>query len=112
MRNMPPDLTDHGLEDHLAPLMEALYINDWSCQKPRKKAFGSVTFLLYTDGQRFLQQHGEQAIPTTMFSKPLSKARLMIMGKHVYCSLSKKAADPFLLKCLVRSAEQRRATSE
>jgi hypothetical protein len=112
MRNMPPDLTDHGLRNHLAPLMKSLHINDWSCQKPRKKAFGSVTFLLYPDGQRFLQQHGQQAIPSAKFSKPQFKARLMIMDKYVYCSLSKYPADPFLLKSLAKSAEDRRANSE
>ncbi|KAJ4360687.1 uncharacterized protein N0V89_001254 [Didymosphaeria variabile] len=112
MRGLPLDLTDQGLRTHLAPLVKALYIKDWSCQKPRKKTFGSVTFLLYTDGQKFLQGHGEQAMPPGMFSKYQSKARLMILGKHVYCSLSKKSPDPFLLKCLTKSAEDRRAGSE
>ncbi|KAL1600457.1 hypothetical protein SLS60_006843 [Paraconiothyrium brasiliense] len=112
MRGLPLDLTDQGLQNHLAPVVKALYIKDWSCQKPRKKTFGSVTFLLYTDGQRFLQRHGEQAMPPEMFSKPKSKARLKILDRYVYCSLSKKSPDPFLLKCLKKSAEDRRAASE
>ncbi|KAF2449704.1 RdRP-domain-containing protein [Karstenula rhodostoma CBS 690.94] len=112
MRGMPPDLTDHGLRNHLAPLMKILHINDWSCQKPRKKGFGSVTFLLYPDGQRFLQQHGEQVMPSGMFSKPQFKARLTVLGRYVYCSLSKKPADPFTLKHLAKAAEDRRTASE
>lgn len=112
MRGMPPDLTDHGLRNHLAPFMKTLQINDWSCQKPRKKTFGTITFLLYPDGQRFLQQHGEQTMPSAKFSRTRTKARLTIMGKYVYCGLSKKPADPFLLKSLAKSAKDRRTASE
>ncbi|KAF9741380.1 hypothetical protein PMIN06_006448 [Paraphaeosphaeria minitans] len=112
MRNLSPDLTDYGLRSHLTPFMKTLHINDWYCQKPRKQAFGSVTFLLYPDGQRFLQQHGEQTMPSMGLSKPQSKARLKIMDRHVYCSLIKKQADPFLLKSLAKSAQDRHAANE
>ncbi|OAG12010.1 RdRP-domain-containing protein [Paraphaeosphaeria sporulosa] len=112
LRNMPPDLTDHGFRNHLAPFMKTLHINDWHCLKPRKKSFGTITFLLYPDGQRFLQQHGEEAMPFTILSKPQFKARLTIMGRLVYCNLSKKQADPFLLKSLAKSAEDRCTANE
>lgn len=112
MENLPPDLTDQGLRKQLVPFMKALYVNDWYCQKPRKKPFGTVVFLLSPDGQRFLQQHGEQTLPSKGLTKPRSKARLTIMGKYVYCNLSKNRADPFALKCLAKLAEDRRIASE
>ncbi|PVH92838.1 hypothetical protein DM02DRAFT_677234 [Periconia macrospinosa] len=112
MRNLPLDLTDHGLQNHLTPMVKGLHIKDWSCQKVRKKPFRSVTFLLLEDGQRFLQRYGQEVIPSGMFCKSQDKTLMMILGKPVYCTLSKKPPDPFLLKCLVKSAQDRRKTKE
>ena len=112
LRNLPPDLTDHSLQNHLTPLVKDLHIKDWSCQKVRRKPFGNVTFLLYRDGQHFLERYGQETIPSGMYSKPQHRARMTVLDKPVYCALSKNPPDPFLLKCLVKSAEERRKAKE
>ena len=112
MRNLPPDLTDHGLKNHLSSVMKALNIKDWSCQKARKKPFGNITFLLLRDGQLFMQHHGQETTHSAMFSKPQERARLMVLNRPVYCAISRNPPDPFLLRCLVKSAEDRQKAKE
>lgn len=96
LRQIPPDLTDDGLEKHLAPKIKALGIRDWSCQKARKKPFGKVTFLRARDGGDFLQRH-----PT-----------ITILGRFVHCTLSKNPPDTILLKCLQKTAEDRQKAGQ
>ena len=112
MRNLPSDLTDHGLQNHLKPLMKSLQIKDWYCQKWRKKSFGSVTFLLHWEGQQFLLQYGQETIRSPTFQKPQYKARMKILDRHVFCTISSQSPDPLLLKCLVKTAEDRRKTKD
>lgn len=113
MRNLPIDLTDQGLSNHLSPIIKALHIQDWTCQKPRKRNFGTVTFLHCQDGHKFLQRHGQEPKPLLMpGAKQQFKARLKILNNWVYCNPSNKAVDQFQLKHMLRAAEERRAASE
>ncbi|RYO82562.1 hypothetical protein DL763_008199 [Monosporascus cannonballus] len=109
MRNLPKDLTDHSLRGQLQPLIRGLNITDWTCQKPRGKSYGTVTFLRHADGEKFLRQHSEISLPGfTRNGQPRSRSRLTILSMCVYCSQSKKLPDPFLLKSLANSAEDRK----
>ncbi|RYP58236.1 hypothetical protein DL771_011301 [Monosporascus sp. 5C6A] len=109
MRNLPNDLTDHSLRGQLQPLIRALNISDWTCQKSRGKGYGNVTFLRYADGEKFLRQHSEISLPgLTRNGQQRSRSRLTILGRHVYCSQSNKPPDAFLLKSLADFAEDRK----
>ncbi|RYP53397.1 hypothetical protein DL768_001642 [Monosporascus sp. mg162] len=81
----------------------------WTCQKPRNKGYGTVTFLRQADGEKFLRQHSETSLPGfTRKGQQRSRSRLTILGTHVYCSQSQKHPDPFLLRSLADSAEDRK----
>jgi hypothetical protein len=98
--NIPSDLTDRALQTQLTQHTKRLGIEDWSCQKPRRKNFGGITFLHLDEGHRFLRQ----------YSGP---ARLFIFGQPVTCRLSNRGApDAFLLKSLAKSAEDRRVVEK
>ncbi|KAI2616222.1 RdRP-domain-containing protein [Hypoxylon sp. NC1633] len=105
--NLQPDLTDHGLKTQLKPFItDGLVITDWACQKARGRSWGTVTFLHKIQGEKFLTIHGEQIIPGLYRNgKPQSRARLTILGKAAYCKRSTKLPDPFLLRTLVKTAE-------
>jgi hypothetical protein len=108
LQNLPPDLTDHGLKDQLNRYTTALGIQEWSCQKPRKRPFGFLTFLHHKDGDRFLehyQQRPDSGINIAGIAR--SNARLIISGHNVVCKRSNKHPDEFLLKSLIKSAEDR-----
>ncbi|KAF2762064.1 RdRP-domain-containing protein [Pseudovirgaria hyperparasitica] len=108
MHNVPGDLTDKSLAIQLRPVMEALNIRDWRCEKVRKKAFATITFLHTGDGIRFRHQHEQEPVSTINLSgKPQYKARLHLLGNEVYCTLSHKNPNPFLLKSLAKVAEDR-----
>ncbi|RYP80945.1 hypothetical protein DL769_002223 [Monosporascus sp. CRB-8-3] len=109
LRNLPKDLTDHSLRVQLQPLIRALNLTDWTCQKPRGKGYGTVTFLHHADGEKFLRQHSEISLPGfTRNGQQRSRSRLTILGKYVYCSQSNRLPDAFLLKSLADSAEDRK----
>ena len=113
MHNLPPDLTDQGLNEHLTPFVKALNIRDWSCQKQRKKRLGSITFLRSKDGEQFQRQHGQQPVPGANYSgQARFTARLIILGTPVYCMHSKNDPDPFLLKSLAKLAEDRQEAEQ
>ncbi|KAK7177991.1 RNA-dependent RNA polymerase [Paraphaeosphaeria sporulosa] len=104
LRNLPPHLTDQALQTQLEQFIGPLGFADWSCQKPRNKPFGNITFLHPNDGQRFLQHYGRQ-----LLGRGQAVARLVILGSEVQCSVSTRMLDPFLLKSLRKSADGRKA---
>jgi hypothetical protein len=94
LQDLPLHLTDQGLKDQLTPPTKFLGIQDWSCQKPRKKPFGFITFLSSKDAEKFLKRYQHQS-------------RLVILGTPVRCKRSNKDPDRFLVKSLENSAEER-----
>lgn len=107
LHNLPPQLTDQSLKIQLGRFIDALNIRDWSCQKPRKKHFGFLTFLHVKDGELFLHYH-RQPPNWHPGSKKAPYQPLSILGRDVSCSASKKSPEPFLLKSLEKAADDRR----
>jgi hypothetical protein len=103
LRNLPADLTDQGLKGQLIRFTKALNIYDWSCQKPRSKSFGFITFLHPQDGEKFLRHHGQNR----SLGKSKSGMGLEILGTKIYCKCSNRDPDQYLLKSLTKSAEDR-----
>jgi hypothetical protein len=102
LRKLPPHLTDQSLRTQLETFTQSLGITDWSCQKPRGKPFGNITFLRPLDGERFLQQYGGKTLGNGQRTSPL-----VILGSLVQCQLSTKVPDPFLLKSLEKAVDDR-----
>ncbi|GAB1313705.1 RNA-dependent RNA polymerase [Madurella fahalii] len=131
MRNLPPDLTDRVLQKHLQPFMETLSITDYTCEKQRKRTIGFLTFLHERDGKKFLQHHGEELLPhqpallstrvpgfglsghpkSQMPRHPPTRARLSLMGKHIFCKASNRKPHEFALnlKAIEHEVNQRQS---
>ncbi|KAI1108683.1 RNA dependent RNA polymerase-domain-containing protein [Nemania sp. NC0429] len=115
MGNVPSDLTAPAFKTQLSPFLEQLRIEDWTCDKPRGKAFGILTFLHRKDGQIFLNKHGEQPVPgapLTSSKHGRMRAHLSLLGKPVYCRESDNGPDPMLLKVIEMNAEERNRPAE
>jgi hypothetical protein len=102
LRKLPPHLTDQSLHTQLETYAQGLGIKDWSCHKPRAKPFGNITFLHLDDAHRFLHLYGG-----TTRGKGQPVSRLVILGSQVQCQPSRGVPDPFLLKSLKKSADDR-----
>ncbi|ATY61703.1 RNA dependent RNA polymerase [Cordyceps militaris] len=74
LRGVPKDLADDTLRHELLPLMNKLAIEDWSCDKPKKKTQAWLTFLRPDDGTRFLTRHGKSIAPTQPRSEAATAA--------------------------------------
>ncbi|KAL3458071.1 RNA dependent RNA polymerase-domain-containing protein [Aspergillus heterothallicus] len=103
LHNLPVDLTEHGLKQQLAPFMKALAIDDYSCDKPKKKRIGNITFLKSSDGRRFLAMHGETRLQNQ--TRPISNLRLL--GTPVFCQLSKREPHEYALRALAHNSNER-----
>ncbi|PHH65799.1 hypothetical protein CDD81_1526 [Ophiocordyceps australis] len=57
IRGFPIDVGEKSLRRELEPFMKALNIENWLCDIPKRKNFGFITFLYWSDGQRFLDKH-------------------------------------------------------
>lgn len=109
LQNIPIDLNEVSLRDQLKPFMKKLNIRDYSCEKPRRKYFGNITFLHVQDGMRFLDAHGANSLNSPPGKHAVS--RLRFLGADVVCHLSKRAPQEFTLKSLAHTAEQRNSSS-
>jgi hypothetical protein len=102
LHNLPVDLTEDELKQQLLEFMNALGIEDYSCDKPRKKRFGNITFLNISDGRRFLSTHGE-TFPQGQ-KRPVSNLRLL--GTPVFCKVSNREPLDYALKALAHNANE------
>jgi hypothetical protein len=60
------------------------------------------------DGERFLKQNQQPPRPGQQFANAqLRDAVIVILGTRVFCKRSNKNPDPFLLKSLLKAAEDR-----
>lgn len=96
VHNLPVHLSKNALRDQLASFTRPLGITDYDCEKPRKKRYGHILFLRRSDGEAFLNQHGE--VHYAGHPRPLS--RLNILGSHVLCKRSTREPDEFALRSL------------
>ncbi|KAL2158770.1 hypothetical protein VTH06DRAFT_3961 [Thermothelomyces fergusii] len=96
--------------------MEKLSIKDYLVEKQRKTATGRVTFRHEAEGARFLRHHGEvpssqptpaQASKQRNAKHPPTQARLMLMGRKIYCKASNRKPDEIVLKTIEHEASQR-----
>ncbi|KAF5012175.1 hypothetical protein FDECE_1765 [Fusarium decemcellulare] len=119
-RNVPQDLSDESLKAELQPLMQALGISDWACDKPKRKAQAWIKFLRASDGQAFLKRHGkfspatdnqkENIAPGNLLKpriKPRDIARLHIFKTAVYVEKSTRTLDKHTIAHLKHNHDQK-----
>ncbi|KAI0885091.1 RdRP-domain-containing protein [Annulohypoxylon maeteangense] len=99
--DLPIGLTDHSLRKQLDPyITKTLGIKEWSCEKNRGKKFGNITFLYRIHGEQFLEAYGNQHS-----RRRGPQARLVLLGKEVQCRRSNRNPNPYLLRSLLKMAE-------
>ncbi|TQV91673.1 RNA-dependent RNA polymerase [Cordyceps javanica] len=133
LRGVPKDLADDTLRQELLPLMQRLGIEDWSCDKPKKKTQAWLTFLRCEDGAQFLERHGKVIAPTqprsaatvaaaaaaaaaagsnNVIVKPYVRrgpeiSKLCLLQADVYAEKSAKEPDHLILSHLLLEKDQR-----
>ncbi|KAF7593189.1 hypothetical protein BBP40_011819 [Aspergillus hancockii] len=108
IHNVPRDLSRQGLSRELEPVMNQLFIQDFLCEKPNKKPFGTITFLNPKDARRFLDRHGQKEGPIiNLLRPPRTISNLCLMGVDVFCKESKHPPRTLALSTLEYASEQR-----
>lgn len=95
--NIPQQMTDRVLRNHLQPLMKDLSIDTYRCQKPQQKQFGFLVFLDINDGNRFLEKYGETKASRSLSTTP---PKILILNTPIYCAKSHKSPNLHLLQSL------------
>ncbi|KAK3493461.1 RNA dependent RNA polymerase-domain-containing protein [Neurospora crassa] len=70
--NLPRDLSERSLTNHLKPFMDHLHIRHFDCNKRSNQPFGKVIFITAREGLNFLTRH----------------SRLYILNQPAYCKVS------------------------
>ncbi|PNY29213.1 RNA-dependent RNA polymerase 1 [Tolypocladium capitatum] len=121
LKNLPVGLADDSLRQELTPFMNALGIVDWTCDKPRRKPLGWVTFLDPSDGQKFLNRHeklrgqrlhqngpaASRGLPHAN-GRPRDIARLHILSSAVYVERSTRNVGKLTISHLKHEHEERK----
>lgn len=97
VRDVPEQINQNVLRTQLKPYMAALSIRTYHCQKHERKRFAFLTFLRVEEGDRFLQTYGQ--IKPSNTARAVS-AKVQILGTPVYCAVSNKPSNDFVLKTL------------
>ncbi|KAI6756713.1 hypothetical protein HG530_011311 [Fusarium avenaceum] len=120
-RNVPQDLSEDSLKRELLPLMMALRISDFYCEKPKRRPQAWIKFLEPSDGKAFLSKHGKQAQqgdygkenlnpqhPFKLYTKPKETPRLFILKTAVYVEKSTRPVDKFSIAHLKHEREKKK----
>lgn len=95
--------------------MKRLSIDNYLCEKPKRKSFGNITFLNPRDGEVFLAVHGQNDLPPQglfMRGRPRPQSNLQFMGTDVYCKLSNRKPQEFALRTIEHTVEERKKPSQ
>ncbi len=133
LRGVPKDLSDDSLRHELTPLMRRLGVEDWSCDKPKKKTQAWLTFLRAEDGAAFVARYGKVIAPSQPRSVAEAAAaadaaagiikppgfprrgseisRLCILQADVYAEKSAKEADHLILNHLNLQKDERESSA-
>jgi hypothetical protein len=119
-RNVPLDLSEEHFRQELLPLMRALKISDYHCEKPKRRAQAWIKFLNAGDGSAFLARHGKQRrhdeygkenINPNYLSRPNTKsrdiARLHILKTAIFVEQSTKPMDKHTIAHLRHEREKK-----
>lgn len=112
---MPEQLTDKSLRNALQTYMASLSIQTYHCQKQAQKQYALLTFLKSDDGQRFLRAYGQMKPRGTLIVDvpgTANGAKVRIMGKAVYCSLSNNPVNTYLLRSLVKEEKELKSQAQ
>ncbi|KAF5672461.1 hypothetical protein FHETE_3764 [Fusarium heterosporum] len=119
-RNVPQDLSEESFKRELLPLMKALDISDFYCEKPKAKPRAWIKFLNPRDGQTFLDKHGKQKCqqddskgnlspryPFQAYTKPKDIPRLRILKTAVFVEKSTRPLDKHALAHLKHERDKK-----
>lgn len=120
LRGVPEDLTDASFRTELIPFMKSLNIDDWTCEKPRKRTLAWVTFLHTKDASSFLAKHGKQLLGESQphvnnnqgpgIIKPARAkaiARMFVLKRPIYIEKSTRPVDALVISRLESGKERR-----
>ncbi|KAI5458153.1 RNA dependent RNA polymerase-domain-containing protein [Mariannaea sp. PMI_226] len=120
LRNVPKDLTSDTLEDALMDHMKKLGIQEFGCEKPRRRTMAWVQFLNPADGTKFLRKYekishqpsanDENAAPGH-FGKPKKLkdiARLHLLKTPIYVSRSNRKDEDQMMDQMISHLELKR----
>ncbi|KAB8230879.1 RNA dependent RNA polymerase [Aspergillus alliaceus] len=103
-----PTSTDMTSNANYRRLRKGLLVRDFICDKPRKKRFGTITFLYPKDGERFPRGARGTAPLTISYCHGRLKSNMELAGVDVFCKLSKNPPKNLALISLEHDAEERK----
>lgn len=104
VRGVPERATENQTTNFFRPILSKHSIENWHCQKRKRKSFATLTFLSSKDGEKFLSLYGQMENGLG-HNYLLSRTNLTFQGNKLLCSLSNKPPDPLALRSLEMDAK-------
>lgn len=103
IRNLPDQSTVNGLRNFFGPLLAGFGVYNFDCHKLMKRGCAILTVLEKDGGTSFLLVYGQAASTAT-------PARLIYLGRQIYCSQGRNAPDELHLASLELERKNRMQT--
>jgi hypothetical protein len=105
VRGVPERATENQTTNFFRPILSKHSIENWHCQKRKRKSFATLTFLSSKDGEKILSLYGQMENGLGHNYLLLSRTNLTFQGNKLLCSLSNKPPDPLALRSLEMDAK-------
>ncbi|KAF4121684.1 RNA-dependent RNA polymerase [Geosmithia morbida] len=96
LKGLPPSFSNEDLGRELDPFMKALFIRQWSSDKPQRKPHAWVYFDDPADGKKFIGKHGKLTDVSQGKSRRPDIARMHITKVPVFIERSSRAPRQFI----------------
>ena len=106
IRNLPDQMTEKDVSRLLRPYFERVGISTWKCDKLKSKGCAIMTVVDIPKAQRFLQLHGQ--VQQTSAPKARVRNPIFHLNRLLFCSLSNKPIDTFLVKSLEKEDKEKK----
>lgn len=103
VRNLPDQSTVNGLRKFFEPILIKFGVHSFDCRKLMTRGCATLTVLEKEGGAAFLLSYGTSASTAT-------PARLVHLGRQIYCSQSKNVPDEMLLASMEMERKNRMRT--
>ncbi|CEI65400.1 hypothetical protein FVEN_g6183 [Fusarium venenatum] len=107
-RNVPLDLSEDDFKRELLPLMKALNISDFYCEKPKRRRQAWIKFLNAQDGRAFLARHGKQRPQIDLSKENINPNNLFRFNSSIFRSIPRDIARLYILKVAVFAEQSTR----
>ena len=105
LRNVPEQINEKGLRNHLQPFLSKFHIKTFKCHKAKGKCFANLIIADQAKAERFLATYEQPQ--TGRLGPQHSKPKLFVMNRAIAVHRGRRAPGQFVVSSLEREEKER-----